>query len=81
MRVADLVDDALAAFEAMKFGAGDAEIDVRSDLEPDLLVYGDRAALAQALGNLLSNAWKYTRPPDKKIEIRAQADLRPSPSP
>ncbi len=72
VRVADLVGDALASFEAVKFG-GDA--DVRVDLDPDLVVHGDRAALAQALGNLLSNAWKYTRPADKKIEIRAQGDL------
>jgi two-component system phosphate regulon sensor histidine kinase PhoR len=72
VRVDDLVGDALSSFEAVKIG-GDAE--VRADLDPDLVVYGDRAALAQALGNLLSNAWKYTRPVDKKIEIRAQADL------
>ena len=70
--VADLVADALASFEAVKFG-GPAE--VRTELDPGLVVYGDRAALAQALGNLLSNAWKYTRPADKKIEIRAQAEL------
>jgi two-component system phosphate regulon sensor histidine kinase PhoR len=77
VRVDDLVEDALSTFEAMKFGSkADAEIDVRSDLEPDLLVYGDRSALAGALGNLLSNAWKYTRPLDKKIEIRARADLK-----
>ncbi len=74
VRVADLVKDALASFEAVRIG-GDAHVDVRADLDPDLVVYGDRAALAQALGNLLSNAWKYTRPADKKIEIRAQADL------
>jgi two-component system phosphate regulon sensor histidine kinase PhoR len=71
VRVADLVQDALTSFEAVRFG-GDA--DVRTDLDPDLVVYGDRAALAQALGNLLSNAWKYTRPADKKIAIRALAD-------
>jgi len=73
VRVADLVGDALASFEAMRIGGG-ADADIRAELDPDLLVCGDRAALAQALGNLLSNAWKYTRPSDKKIEIRAQAD-------
>jgi two-component system phosphate regulon sensor histidine kinase PhoR len=74
VRVADFVGDALTAFEAMKIG-GEAEVaDVRADLDPDLLVLGDRSALAQALGNLLSNAWKYTRPHDKKIEVRARAD-------
>jgi two-component system phosphate regulon sensor histidine kinase PhoR len=70
--VAAIVTDALTSFEAVKFG-GEAE--VRSDLDPDLVVYGDRAALAQALGNLLSNAWKYTSPFDKQIEIRARAYL------
>jgi two-component system, OmpR family, phosphate regulon sensor histidine kinase PhoR len=74
VRVADLVKDALASFEAVRIG-GDSQVDVSTELDPDLLVYGDQAALAQALGNLLSNAWKYTRPADKKIEIRAQADL------
>lgn len=74
VRVADFVGDALTAFEAMKIG-GEAEVaEVRADLDPDLLVYGDRSALAQALGNLLSNAWKYTRPADKKIEVRARGD-------
>jgi two-component system, OmpR family, phosphate regulon sensor histidine kinase PhoR len=73
VRVADLVQDALTSFEAVRFGGA---ADVRADLDPDLVVYGDRAALAQALGNLLSNAWKYTRPSDKKIEIRAEADRK-----
>src|SRR6185436_1595254 len=36
--------------------------------------YGDRAALAQALGNLLSNAWKYTGTAEKKIAVSAAAD-------
>ncbi len=74
VRVADFVGDALTAFEAMKIGGEAEAADVRADLEPDLLVLGDRSALAQALGNLLSNAWKYTRPNDKKIEVRARGD-------
>jgi two-component system phosphate regulon sensor histidine kinase PhoR len=74
VRVADFVGDALTAFEAMKIGGEAEAAEVRADLEPDLLVLGDRAALAQAVGNLLSNAWKYTRPNDKKIEVRARAD-------
>jgi two-component system phosphate regulon sensor histidine kinase PhoR len=70
--VADLVNDALASFEAVRMGSG-TPVDIRAELDPDLVVWGDRAALGRALGNLLSNAWKYSRPADKKIEIRAQA--------
>jgi two-component system phosphate regulon sensor histidine kinase PhoR len=70
--VADVVGDALSAFEAMKLG-GDAQ--VRAVLAPDLVVHGNRAALAQAVGNLLSNAWKFTDPDDKQIDIRVEADL------
>jgi len=69
--VEDIVRDALAAFEALRFDAGAATVDVRVDLAPGLVVHGDRAALAQAVGNLLSNAWKYTRPDDKKIQVTA----------
>jgi len=73
VKVSDFVGDALTAFEAMKIGGAEVA-EVRADLDPDLLVYGDRSALAQAMSNLLSNAWKYTRPTDKKIEVRARAD-------
>jgi len=58
--VADVVADALRAFKV--------------EVEPDLRVYGDRAALAQALANLLSNAWKYTGTTEKKIAVSAAAD-------
>jgi two-component system phosphate regulon sensor histidine kinase PhoR len=69
--VSDVVTDALAAFEAVKVG-GDAEVVVK--LEPNLAVRGDRAALAQAVGNLLSNAWKYTPEHDKKIDVVTTTD-------
>ena len=68
---ADFVGDALAAFDAIEIGG--AEVD-RSPRPTELTVLGDRAALAQALGNLLSNAWKYTRPHDKRIEVVPRAD-------
>jgi two-component system, OmpR family, phosphate regulon sensor histidine kinase PhoR len=71
--VSDVVEDALRAFEAVRFGAA-AEIDLEVEVAPDLMVYGDRAALAQALGNLLSNAWKYTSTHEKRIAIVADAD-------
>jgi two-component system, OmpR family, phosphate regulon sensor histidine kinase PhoR len=71
VRVADVVADALTAFEAVKVG-GDVTLQVQ--LEPDLTVRGDRAALAQAVGNLLSNAWKYTPERGKKIDVVAASD-------
>jgi two-component system, OmpR family, phosphate regulon sensor histidine kinase PhoR len=71
VRVSDLVHDALSSFEAIKFGA---DVDLQVKIEPGLTVYGDRAALAQAVANLLANAWKYTRPDDKKIEVSAVAE-------
>ena len=43
-------------------------------LEEGLLVRGDRAALVQAVGNLLSNAWKYTRSEGRRIAVTAAAD-------
>jgi two-component system phosphate regulon sensor histidine kinase PhoR len=71
--VADIVADALASFEAIKFGS---DVDLRVELEPNLTVVGDRAALAQAVGNLLGNAWKYTPAQGKKIDIVAVADAK-----
>jgi two-component system phosphate regulon sensor histidine kinase PhoR len=71
--VSDIVDDALASFEAIKFSAN---VDLRVKVDQGLMVYGDRAALAQAVGNLLGNAWKYTRPNDKRIEVTATADAK-----
>jgi two-component system phosphate regulon sensor histidine kinase PhoR len=73
VKVADLVADALAAFAAVKVGA---QVDLRVALEPDLAVFGDRAALAQAVGNLLANAWKYTPAEGKRIEVLASADAK-----
>jgi len=69
--VADVVDDALRAFEAVRVGA---DVELKVEVEPNLRVYGDRAALAQALGNLLSNAWKYTGTDQKRIAVSAAAD-------
>jgi signal transduction histidine kinase len=40
------------------------------------VVFGDRAALAQAVGNLLGNAWKYTPAQGKKIDIVAASDAK-----
>lgn len=69
VRVEDVIDDALAAFGAMTLGS---DTQVQTSLAPDLMVDGNRAALAQAVGNLLSNALKFTGTVGKKIEIRAE---------
>jgi len=69
--VADVIDEALVAFEALRFGT---DVDFQVNVEPDLMVFGDQAALAQAVANLLGNAWKYTPPEGKKIQISATAD-------
>jgi two-component system phosphate regulon sensor histidine kinase PhoR len=69
--VADIVNEALVAFEAIRFGT---EVDLRVNLEPGLMVNGDQAALAQALANLLGNAWKYTPPRGKRIELSVTGD-------
>jgi two-component system phosphate regulon sensor histidine kinase PhoR len=69
--VADLVGDALASFETLRFSK-DVELSVHVDRQ--LTVRGDRAALAQAVGNLLANAWKYTPPSDKRITVTASAE-------
>jgi two-component system phosphate regulon sensor histidine kinase PhoR len=64
--VEEIVSEALVAFEAMKFGE---PVDLQVKVEPGLMVQGDQSALAQAVANLLGNAWKYTRPEGKKIEL------------
>ncbi|MEM9491730.1 MAG: HAMP domain-containing sensor histidine kinase, partial [Myxococcota bacterium] len=66
--VADIVRDALAAFDAATLSC---KTEVAVEVTDDLLVRGDRPALAQMLVNLLTNAWKYTPPTDKRIAIRA----------
>jgi len=73
VRVSDVVSDALATFQAIEFGSA-SRIEVA--LQPGLMVTGDRAALAQAVGNLLGNAWKYTEPSDKRVRIGAEGDLK-----
>src|SRR5262249_24048993 len=62
--VADVVNDALATLETLRFSK---DVDLRVDVDERLVVRGDRAALAQAVGNLLANAWKYTPGGDKRI--------------
>lgn len=68
--VAEVVDDALAAFDVATLPE---KVDIDMDVEPDLVVMGDRAALAQTLVNLLVNGWKYTPDQDRRIALAARA--------
>ena len=68
--VHSIIADALSAFDAATI-ANPVKIDVHCDSE--LYVTGDRAALSQALTNLLTNAWKYTPAAEKKIEIHCRS--------
>lgn len=71
--VPDLVSDAISTLKTMDLST-DTRVDVQVD--PGLAVKGDRAALVQALGNLLSNAWKYTRPETRQIQLRGAGDAK-----
>ena len=72
--LAHVVQDALGAFDAVKMGT---EVNLDVKMEPGLEVVGDRAALAQAVANLLTNAWKYT-PAQKEIALAVAARDRRS---
>jgi signal transduction histidine kinase len=44
---------------------------VEVDVQPDLVVYGDRRLLRIAFSNVLENAWKFSRHvPDARIDVR-----------
>jgi len=71
--VGDIINDAVAMFDAVRLSR---DVDLRVKVQPGLTVQGDRAALAQAVGNLLGNAWKYTPNDGKRIEINAVAEAK-----
>jgi two-component system, OmpR family, phosphate regulon sensor histidine kinase PhoR len=66
--VADVVRDAIAAFDAATLSR---PTPIEFDVEPGLTMLGDRATLARAIANLLTNAWKYTGD-DKRITVVAR---------
>ena len=53
--VQDIVDDAVAAFDAIRLNA-EASVELELDVQPDLEIVGDKAALTQVCVNLLANA-------------------------
>lgn len=67
--VADLLRDAMEGFDAATLSRPTR---VSIQVEPGLVVVGDRPMLARAVSNLLINAWKYTGD-DKRIELEARA--------
>lgn len=71
--VAGVVQDALGTLKTIDLST-DTHVDVHVD--SNLVVNGDRAALVQAIGNLLSNAWKYTDPANRQIQLRATGDAK-----
>ena len=69
--VDDIVRDSLAAFESATVGRKtEVAVDVADDLPT---VHADRAALVDALLNLLANSYKYSGD-DRRIAITARAD-------
>jgi two-component system phosphate regulon sensor histidine kinase PhoR len=70
--VTTIVDESIAAFEALTLSN---PTPIARDVEPGLIVTGDRATLVSALVNLLTNAWKYTGT-TKQIGITARQSKR-----
>lgn len=68
--VGEIIDEALVAFKAVSVGS---EVELSVNVQPDLVVLGDRGALGQAVANLLTNSWKYTGS-GKRIHLTAGAD-------
>jgi len=66
--VTELVDEAIAAFDALTLTR---PTPIAKKVPSGLVITGDRPTLVRALVNLLTNAWKYTGD-DKKIEIEAR---------
>jgi len=67
-----IVDEAVAAFDAVTLANPTA---IELDVEPGLVITGDRATLVRALVNLLTNAWKYTGA-SKRIVLEATGGAR-----
>lgn len=68
-----LSDIVLSAVEDCQKLADEKNIKIQSNVEPNLLVFANRALLEQALINLINNALKYSAP-DSEIQIRAEQE-------
>jgi two-component system, OmpR family, phosphate regulon sensor histidine kinase PhoR len=70
--VTALIDEAIETFRASTLSDPTR---ILLDVQPELIVIGDRPTLVRAISNLLVNAWKYTEN-DKRIELSAYANGR-----
>ncbi len=69
VQVRDLMDDAVSAFRAATLGE---EVALQVERPDDLWIIGDRMALAQAIANLLTNAWKHGPTGSVRITLDAR---------
>lgn len=67
-----MIEEAVASFDVTALSRPTT---VAIDVEPGLIVMGDRATLVRAIANLLVNAWKYTDD-DKQITVVARGTRR-----
>ncbi len=72
LSITDLAGEAVAAFDAATLSK---PTPIALDLEPGLMLVGDRGTLIRAVMNLLVNAWKYSGD-DKRITLRARTTKR-----
>lgn len=73
VEVRALIRESIAAFDASSMHESTQVAVVQED---KLYVLGDAQALAQAIANLLVNAWKYTPKESRQISIEARAQRR-----
>jgi two-component system phosphate regulon sensor histidine kinase PhoR len=74
-KVDAVIEGATAAFEAVRLAGGGPGVALEHQVEPGLMIKADQGALAQALLNLLLNAYKYTGD-EKRIRVQAQTHGR-----
>jgi signal transduction histidine kinase len=67
LRIQDVDLSAMAAEMAAGLAKSQPERGVRWEIDPGIVVRGDRELLAIALQNLLDNAWKFTGKVDKAV--------------
>ncbi len=61
------------AIERVRNDHHGTDVNVRSEIDPEVRVFGDRRQLASAIYNLIQNAVKYSDP-DSPVEVTTRAD-------